>query len=196
MHLSVSELLQGAGHDPALQALAIIVGTFILEDAATILAATQAGQGKIAVAVALGSLYLGIVLGDLGLYGLGRLAALFPWAKRWAPRPGMQRTQKWLRTHLVKTVFISRFLPGARLPTYTLCGFVHASFARFALAAIGATLIWTSLLFALSMKVGAFLMNYLGAWRWLGIAVFAATIVIGGRLAARIVEEQEASKTP
>lgn len=195
MHFSVSELLQGAGHNPALQALAIVLGTFVLEDAATILAATQAGQGKVAVAVAVGALYLGIVLGDLGLYGLGRLAALFPWAKRWAPRPGMQRTQKWLRTHLVKTVFISRFLPGARLPTYTLCGFAHASFARFAAAAIGATLIWTSLLFALSMKVGAFLMDHLGAWRWLGIAVFVATIVVGGRLAARIAEEQETSKT-
>jgi membrane protein DedA with SNARE-associated domain len=195
MHFSVSELLQGAGHNPALQAVAIVLGTFVLEDAATILAATQAGQGKVALAVALGSLYLGIVLGDLGLYGLGRLAAQFPWAKRWAPKPGMQRTQKWLRTHLVKTVFISRFLPGARLPTYTLCGFVHASFARFAAAAIGATLIWTSLLFALSMKVGAFLMDHLGAWRWVGIAVFVATIVVGGRLAARIAEEQETSRT-
>ena len=189
MDLSVPGLLQEAGHNPALQGLAVVVGTFILEDAATILAATRVGEGKMALAVALVSLYLGIVLGDLGLYGLGRLAASFSWAKRWAPRPGMQRTQRWVCTHLVKTVFISRFLPGARLPTYTLCGFVHASFVRFALAATGATLIWTSLLFALSMKVGAFLMNHLGEWRWAGIAVFAATIIVGSRLAARIVEE-------
>ena len=45
------------------------------------------------------------------------------------------------------------------------------------------------------MKVGAFLMDHLGAWRWVGIAVFVATIVVGGRLAARIAEEQETSKT-
>ena len=189
MNLSVPDLLHSAGHNPVLQAAAIVFGTFILEDAATIIAATEAGGGKIAVAVALGSLYLGIVLGDLGLYGLGRLAALFPWARRWAPRPGMQRTQKWIHDNLVKTVFISRFLPGARLPTYTLCGFVHADFVRFALAATGATLIWTSLLFVVSLRVGAWLMSHLGAWRWAGLAVFVATIIVVGRLAARIVEE-------
>ena len=189
MDLSVSELLREAGQNPALQAVAIVCGTFILEDAATIIAATEVGDGKIALGVALGALYLGIVLGDLGLYGLGRLAALFPWARRWAPRPGIRRTQAWICNNVFKTVFISRFLPGARLPTYTLCGFVRASFARFAMAAIIATLIWTSLLFGVSLKVGAFLMNHLGAWRWAGIAVFVATIVVAGRLAARIVEE-------
>lgn len=190
MDLSVSELLREAGHNPALQAVAIVAGTFILEDAATIIAASQAETGAIPIAVALGALYVGIILGDLGLYGLGRLAALFPWAQRWAPKARLERTRSWITKHLVKTVFISRFLPGARLPTYTLCGFVHASFPRFALAAIGATLIWTSLLFAVSLRVGAFLIAHLGAWRWAGVAVFAATILVAGRLAARMTEDQ------
>jgi membrane protein DedA with SNARE-associated domain len=189
MDLSVTELLREAGHSPVLQGAAIVVGTFILEDAATIIAASQVDGGKVALGVALVSLYLGIVLGDLGLYGLGRLAASFSWARRWTPRPGIQRTQRWMRAHVFKTVFISRFLPGARLPTYTLCGFLGASFPRFAMAAIVATLIWTSLLFAISLRVGAFLMAHLGAWRWAGIAVFAATIVVAGRLAARMTED-------
>lgn len=190
MDLSVSELLREAGHNPALQAVAIIGGTFILEDAATIIAASQADAGAISLGLAVGALYVGIVLGDLGLYGLGRLAALFPWAQRWAPRPGLQRTRAWIQGNVFKTVFISRFLPGARLPTYTLCGFVQASFARFALAAIAATLIWTSLLFAVSLRVGGFLMAHLGAWRWAGVAVFVATILVAGRLASRITEDQ------
>lgn len=189
MDLSVTELLREAGQDPALQAAAIVGGTFILEDAATIIAATEVANGKIALGVGLGALYLGIVLGDLGLYGLGRLAALFPWARRWAPRPGMKRTGQWVRDNVFKTVFVSRFLPGARLPTYTFCGFLHASFTRFALAAIVATMIWTSLLFAVSMRVGTFLMDHLGAWRWAGVAVFVATIIVVGRLAARLAEE-------
>jgi membrane protein DedA with SNARE-associated domain len=190
MDLSVSELLHQAGHNPALQVVAIVAGTFILEDAATIIAASQAQTGAVGLGLALGALYLGIVLGDLGLYGLGRLAALFPWARRWTPKPGMQRTRAWLQANVFKTVLISRFLPGARLPTYTLCGFVRASFSRFALAAIVATLIWTSLLFAVSLRVGAFLMAHFGAWRWAGVAVFAATIVVIGRLAVRMTEDQ------
>lgn len=73
--VSVASLLQYAAHHPGLQAGAIIVATFILEDAATILAAMQSAAGDLSIPVALGSLYVGIVLGDAGLYGLGRLAA-------------------------------------------------------------------------------------------------------------------------
>lgn len=189
MDLSVSELLREAGHNPALQGVAIIGGTFILEDAATIVAASQVANNTVSFAVALGALYVGIVLGDVGLYGLGRLAAHFPWARRWAPQPGMRRGRTWIEANVFKTVFLSRFVPGARLPTYTLCGFLHASFARFALATTLATMIWTSLLFTVSLRVGAFLIAHLGAWRWLGVAFFVATIFVIGRLAARIVED-------
>ncbi len=187
--LSITNLLHQAGHDPALQAAAIVVGTFILEDAATILAASEVQAGSVSLGLALSALYLGIVLGDLGLYGLGRLAAGFRWARRWAPKPGAGQRRSWITANVFKTVFISRFLPGARLPTYTLCGFLGASFPRFALAAIVATLIWTSLLFTVSLRVGAFLMAHLGAWRWAGIACFVATIVVVGRFAARMQED-------
>ena len=83
MSLSVSALLRLAGTSPAFQAVSIVGGTFILEDAATVLAAMGVQDGRIWWPVALGSLYLGIVLGDAGLYGLGRLAAMWPPARRW-----------------------------------------------------------------------------------------------------------------
>ena len=148
-------------------------------------AAVEVQDGHIAMPVALVSLYLGIVLGDLGLYGLGRLASAVPWARRLIPPERQFRGRDWLDRHVFKVVFVARFLPGVRLPTYTTCGFLHASFLRFALAATGATLIWTSMLFALSVRVGAVLLAHLGAWRWVGVAVFIIAIVVAGRLAAR-----------
>ena len=63
----------------------IVLGTFVLEDAATVLAAMDVQVGRVALVVALASLYAGIVLGDLGLYGMGRLAAQAPWAARLVP---------------------------------------------------------------------------------------------------------------
>ncbi len=168
-----------------MQGLAIVTGTFILEDGATVGAAVEVQDGHIALAVALVSLYLGIVLGDLGLYGLGRLASAVPWARRLIPPERHFRGRDWLDRHVFKVVFIARFLPGVRLPTYTTCGFLHASFTRFALAATGATLIWTTLLFSLSVRVGAVLMAHLGAWRWVGVAVFIVAIVLAGRMLAR-----------
>jgi membrane protein DedA with SNARE-associated domain len=168
-----------------LQAVAIVTGTFILEDGATVAAAMAVQDGHVATSLALLSLYLGIILGDMGLYGLGRLAAAFPWFQRLIPPARHATGREFLNRHVFKVVFAARFMPGVRLPTYTACGFLHASFTRFVLAATGATLIWTSILFALSVRVGAALMEHLGAWRWVGVAVFLLAIVLAGRLAAR-----------
>jgi membrane protein DedA with SNARE-associated domain len=191
MNVSVAGLLAWAGQSPVLEGLAIILGTFILEDAATVLAAMQAQDGKIALGVAITSLYLGIVLGDLGLYGLGRLASRIAWFRRFIPDQKRTRGQRWLRDRVFRVVFVSRFIPGARLPTYTACGFLHADFRRFALAAIGATLIWTSALFVISMRVGKLIIEHLGAWRWAGAIGFAAVVVLTGRIIASMQEQAE-----
>ena len=82
---SIVLFLKLAGTRPLLQALAIILGTFILEDAATVLAAMRAEEGAIPIWLALVSLYVGVVLGDLGLYALGRLSARIGWIARLAP---------------------------------------------------------------------------------------------------------------
>ena len=180
------EWLSLHGHDPLIQGVLIMLGTFVLEDAATILAAMDVQVGQVTLIVALVALYTGIVLGDIGLYGLGRLAAVTPWARRWAPAERFGHSREWLQRHVVKIVFVSRFLPGARLPTYTACGYFNAGLSRFALAAIGATLIWTTLLFGVSLHLGRFLAEHLGVWRWAGMAGFAITVVVAGRLAARL----------
>jgi membrane protein DedA with SNARE-associated domain len=182
----VTALLKTAGHSALWQALTIILGTFILEDAATVLAAMRVQTGGVAWWVALIALYIGIVLGDLGLYGLGALAARVPYFRRWIGEDRLQRGRNWLSGRVFKVVFISRFLPGMRLPTYTSCGFLHASLSRFCLAAIVATLAWTSILFVVSLRVGQVLIDHLGAWRWAGAAGFAVALVVAGRYAARL----------
>lgn len=178
-------LLGAALHQPVVQAAIIVLGTFILEDAATVLAAMRASEGAVPVAVALGALYVGIVLGDLGLYGLGRLAAGLPWIERHLPRRRLPPARDWLEARLGRTVLTTRFIPGLRLPTYTACGYLGVSFGRFTLAAIGATLLWTSLLFGVSLGFGAVIMRYLGAWRWAGAIGFALGVIVIGRLATR-----------
>lgn len=188
MGFSASHLLAIAGKSVLLQGLAIILGTFVLEDAATVAAAMAVQAGKIALPVGLVALYLGIVLGDFGLYGLGRLAGAFPWARRLIPEPRQKASRQFLERHVFKVVFISRFIPGARLPTYTACGFLHASFRSFMLAAITATLIWTTCLFGVSFRVGRLLMEHLGAWRWAGAVGFAIFVIVAGRIAARLQE--------
>jgi membrane protein DedA with SNARE-associated domain len=177
-------LLGDAGHQPLLQAGAIVLATFILEDAATVLAAMEAAQGGVSAALALGALYVGIVLGDLGLYGLGRLAASVPWVARRLPAQRMAVVRAWLFGQVFRVVLVSRFLPGLRLPTYTTCGFLGTDLKAFTLAAIIATICWTSLLFGASLRIGQLLIDHFGAWRWAGAVGFAAFVILAGRLAA------------
>ncbi len=181
---SITSLLALAGHSPWFQAGAIIIGTFILEDAATVAAAMQVEDNALPLWLALISLYAGIVLGDLGLYALGRLSTRVPWIARQLPPNRQETIRAWIDGRIFKVVLGSRFLPGLRLPTYTTCGFVGANLRQFTLAAVVATGAWTTLLFSASLRVGNFLMEHLGAWRWAGAAGFAAFIIIAGRAAA------------
>ena len=177
----MTDVLALAGHAPAVQAALVIGGTFVLEDATTVLTAMAARTGVISHPLALCSLYAGIVLGDLGLYGLGMLGARVRWARRLLPAAARAEAQDWLRGRVFRVVFASRFLPGARLPTYTACGFLGADLRRFLGAAVVATSAWTTLLFGLSLVAGEVLIRYLGPWRWVGAAGLAAAVVLIGR---------------
>lgn len=177
-----------ASLSPLGQAGLIVLATFVLEDAATVLAALQAQAGVVSEPLALGALYAGIVLGDLGLYGLGRLSGRVRWAARFVPPSRMRQGRAWLDGRVFPVVFASRFIPGARLPTYTACGFLGANLRAFALATTLATLVWTSLLFGLSLHVGALLLHLLGAWRWAGGVGLVLAILVLGRTAARLQE--------
>jgi membrane protein DedA with SNARE-associated domain len=186
-----------AGRSPVLQGIAIIAGTFILEDATSIATAMAVQDHHVSLRVGLVSLFLGIVVGDLGLYGLGMLAAGLHegsvWARRLVPPERRIRGREWVDNRLIRLVFTARFLPGLRLPAYTTCGFLGANFSRFAFAAIGATVLWTGLLFTVSMRVGEFLIDHLGTWRWTGIAGFILAVMAITRLVARM---QSPGKTP
>jgi membrane protein DedA with SNARE-associated domain len=185
-----TEILSAAAGSKPLQAAAIIAGTFILEDAATLLAAMQVASGAIALPIALGALYAGIILGDLGLYGLGRASIRFRWARRLVPKQRRNLGRDWVSQRMLPIVLVSRFVPGLRLPTYTTLGFLRAPLMKFAGAAILATLLWTSGLFFISLKLGVLLMRYLGVWRWAGLVVFGLVLIMVGRLATRLYHQR------
>ncbi len=172
--------LTAAIHDPWMQAGLIVIGTFILEDATTILAAIMVADGIVPLAAALGGLYAGVILGDLGLYGLGRLAAGNGRGDRYGRHRLLAPFRIWLDARLILTVFAVRFIPGLRLPTYTASGFFRLHFPRFAMTVIAATTIWTTLLFLGSWHFGAATAESLGPWRWaIGLGIAGLIFLIG-----------------
>ncbi|MBV9862572.1 MAG: DedA family protein [Alphaproteobacteria bacterium] len=174
-----------ASSSPWWQAAAIILGTFILEDATTVLAAFEVGAGGLSPVVALCALYIGVSVGDFGLYWAGRLASVHPWIGRMVRVERVADARRWLKRNAFISVLSTRFLPGARLPTYTAFGVLRIPFARFAAPVIAGTLVWTSLLFGISLEFGSAVLSHLGRWRWLVGAVLVIGLLALGRRVSR-----------
>ncbi len=124
--------------------------TFVSEDAACILAGTAAANGRIAFVAALGACFLGIFVGDLLLFGAGRVAGARVFDNRVvrkfvSPR-SVQRASEWLENNAGSAVFFSRFVTGLRLPTYLAAGAFRTNFVRFAFWFVLASAIWTPIL--------------------------------------------------
>ncbi|MGC1180434.1 MAG: VTT domain-containing protein [Methyloceanibacter sp.] len=176
MHLSLAAFPWFAipsGGDQWLLVLAIIGGTFIHEDVATVTTGMLVADGVTGVGVALPSLYIGIVAGDLCLYGIGRLVALNFLSEGLTGGRRFLALKMWLDERLVAGVLMVRFLPGLRMPAYTTYGFFAMPFRRFVVSVIFAASIWTTGLFYLSYEFGALTADWLGVLRWPVIIIAA-----------------------
>lgn len=175
--IDVGTIITTLTANPWLAAAAIVLATFISEDAATITAGSLAVGGLIPVPVALLSLYFGIVAGDAGLYGLGRMAQANGWAQRWIKMRTLVQGRRWLRRRLVTALVGARFTPGMRFPTFVASGFLRISFWRFFAVVLACAAVWTTLIFALIWKFGPVLARALGEHIWF-VAVPVLLIVL------------------
>ncbi len=176
----IFSLINGAVGNPAVLALAIILGTFILEDLTTVTVALLAADGIIPIPIALGSLYAGVIGGDISFYIIGWLASTHPRLARHLGNERIASLRTWLETRFVLAVFSARFIPGTRLPTYAASGFFRSPFAAFAGTAIVATLVWISGLFGATYWFGA-TAAWLGPIRWLIAGILLLALFLIGR---------------
>ena len=177
--IDIASILNALSANPWLAALSIIVATFILEDAATITAGVMAVGGIVPVPVALGSLYIGIIAGDAGLYGLGRMAHASGWTQRWIKVRTLVQGRRWLRRRLITALVGARFTPGMRFPTFVASGFLRISFWRFFAIITTVAAVWTSLMFTLIWKFGPLVARAIGHDAWIfGVCVVVAAFLI------------------
>ncbi len=186
--------ISGASTGPISVSLAIILGTFFLEDPTTIIVGVLAADGVIPVPLALPSLYAGIITGDIALYCLGWLASTHPRLARYVDHDFTAPFRAWLETRYVLTIFSARFIPGARFPTYTTTGFFRSPLTSFIVIAIGATSVWTTLLFSASYWFGSFTSAWMGPVRWSIAGAFLIALFFIGRhnlLAYRATRDEQ-----
>jgi membrane protein DedA with SNARE-associated domain len=159
MNEVVQSILSGdiadlASMSPLVILTALFVLTFISEDAACLGAGALAAQGRITLAAAIFACFAGIVVGDVGLYWVGRMfgsgLAKSRVAARFVSHGSIERAGKWLERKGAVPVFTSRFVTGLRLPTYLAAGFFRTRFRSFLAYFVVAAAIWTPVAVGLS----------------------------------------------
>src|SRR6266705_4237876 len=134
-------------------ALLIFLATFIYEDGATLLAATLSASGGLDPWIGLLTTFLGIWLGDMGLYGLGssfgRRTAQSPWLQKYLRPESIAKAEGWFAKHGSLALVMSRAIPGSRLPLYVAAGALRLPFRLFAKTTAVCSAVWVSVIFAI-----------------------------------------------
>ena len=134
----------------------LFLGTFVLEDVALASACVLVGEGKISFAAAFAACFLGISIGDLGLYVIGFFASALGFEKWLQSSRRFHSSLMKMRNSqvLAFSILISRAIPGTRLPTYLAAGFLRFSFLRFLFLTVVSVLIWVGFALVLGDSLG------------------------------------------
>jgi len=167
-----------AGWMPIWQVAGLFLATFVLEDVAAIGAGLLLAAGTLSWPAAFGACFLGIWLGDAGLYGLARFGGR-AWFERSTFRKHaarVARCEAWFAERGTLILIFSRCVPGTRLPTYLAAGFLRLALPRFLLVTGLAAAVWTGFILWLAQTLGARVVPWLGAcqhggWWLLGLCV-------------------------
>ena len=134
-------------------ALSIFFATFIYEDGATLLAATLSASGSLDPRIGLLTTFLGIWVGDMGLYGLGssfgRRTAQSRWLQKYLRPESLAKAEAWFAKHGSLALVMSRAIPGSRLPLYVAAGALRLPVRLFAKTMAVCSAVWVSAIFAI-----------------------------------------------
>ena len=171
-----------------LKFLILAASTLVSEDLTTISAGVLASQGSIHLVTALLACFTGIFVGDglLYLVGLvvGKPALKLPILRDMLTEEKVQACAEWFEKNGMAVVILSRFIPGARLPTYFAAGLMGTGARYFLPAAALAVAIWTPLLIGGSWFFGEQFQNYVtldSPMAWLGLAGLVVLLFILSR---------------
>jgi len=179
-----------------LASTAIVLLSFISEDAATISSALSLFGGPINWQLGFAACFAGIWLGDLGVYSLARCFGKPILKSRWIARFADAEAIEWCRTrfndHASLKLLASRFVPGTRLPTYLAAGLLSMPVTRFAAVTAFGALLWIGGIFIIAKLLGSQTLI------WLSVAhsKFSGIVLTAVILGTGVVLFKSLTRTP
>ena len=165
--------------------LAIIAGTLLSEDLTVIAVGLLIASGQLDAGVGGIGCFIGIVIGDYGLWALGRFFGRrllkWPMFRRALPEAALEKWSRIFDRHVAKAVFLSRALPGTRMPMYLAAGILGKRSRAFLFWVTVAVLVWTPFLLILAALIGPRLLGFFEGvlhGPWVIIASFIVLAVI------------------
>lgn len=171
---SALELVEGS---PLLQGTVAAFCTFILEDPTVVTCGLLIAEEHMAFPTAIIGLSLGITIGDMGLYVIGRYFGPWVRSRKWVKEESYDRARELLEKNLVTAVIAARFLPGTRIPVFVGSGLFQASPWKFLVVAQIASLLWTTFLLTVTVHLGRMVLPFLGEMKWPILGGVATMIV-------------------
>ncbi len=169
---------------PGQQLVLIILLTFVSEDLTCIGSAVLYVSGSLSFWVAWGGSFLGIWIGDIGLYVGARLFGepLRRWrfSARWIQSERVRRAEEWFQKRGVLVLWFCRWVPGTRLPTYLAAGLVRLPVLQFVSVTGVAALLWTGVVFGATRVLGVAVGDWLAVFERGIVGVLATVLVLFG----------------
>ena len=143
----------------------LAIATLVSEDITCITAGLLVSQGAVGYFPATLGCFLGIFIGDTGLYLLGRVlgvrALKIPPLKWFIDAHKIERSKHFFHRYGPFLIVVTRWLPGTRIPTYVAAGMLKLPLFKFMFYFLAAAIIWTPALVGISTVIGVRLLGWL-----------------------------------
>jgi len=160
----------------------IMALTIFSEDLSVIAAGLLTAAGIFPFMYAVLSCFLGILIIDTNIYWLGKKVGN-PILKRvpfkWMIKEeDLNRAQNLYDMYGMELLFVARFIPGARFPTYFSAGLLRSKFKIFFTYFALSVAIWTPLLVGITVLIGQPMLQYLTIYQDYAIWILVVTILL------------------
>jgi membrane protein DedA with SNARE-associated domain/pimeloyl-ACP methyl ester carboxylesterase len=160
----------------------IMALTIFSEDLSVIAAGLLTAAGIFPFMYAVLSCFLGILIIDTNIYWLGKKVGNpilnkvpFKWMIK---EEDLNRAQNLYDMYGMELLFVARFIPGARFPTYFSAGLLRSKFKIFFTYFALSVAIWTPLLVGITVLIGQPMLEYLTVYQDYAIWILVITILV------------------
>ncbi len=159
------------------QFFSLLILPFAHEDGAIVLGAYIVVNDLMPMWIVAAIVFAGMIASDFALYAIGAGARHLPWLDRWAVDDRVRGIADLVKRNLFGLVALCRVVPGVVFVAFIACGWSRVPLRRFALASVGVSAVYLTVMLYLAIVFGDALDDHAGLWTW--PALWIAMILAG-----------------